>query len=123
MREFDSATIKLSDEMKKGENIQRAKSLEKPQEEQENEEISIINSIKIPAPEITSCRMSSFITEQILNDEHLTNETIIKNQCSSCGMALKMLYLDQVDNKIIIKRILSKYFVLIITGQLCVLNP
>ena len=31
MREFDSATIKLSDEMKKGENIQRAKSLEKPQ--------------------------------------------------------------------------------------------
>ena len=79
MREFDSATIKLSDEMKKGENIQRAKSLEKPQEEQENEEISIINSIKIPAPEITSCRMSSFITEQILNDEHLTNETIIKN--------------------------------------------
>ena len=93
MRRFYTTRIKLSDELKKGENIQRAKSLKKPEQEQENEEISIINSTKISTLERrkgrTSCRMSGFITEQILNGEQLTNETIslalkiIKNHYSS----------------------------------------
>ena len=80
MRQFYRARIKLSDELKKGENIQRAESLKKPEQKQENEEISIINSTKISAVERgkcrTSSRMSSFITEQILNGEQLTDETI-----------------------------------------------
>ena len=37
-------------------------------------------------------------------------------------MALKILLWDQLDNTVTIKRILSKYFTLIITGQLCVVN-
>ena len=93
MRQFYRARIKLSDELKKGENIQRAESLKKPEQKQENEEISIINSTKISAVERgkcrTSSRMSSFITEQILNGEQLTDETInialkiLKNQYPS----------------------------------------
>ena len=93
MRQFYRARIKLSDELKKGENIQRAESLKKLEQEQENEEISIISSTKIPAVERgkcrTSSRMSSFITKQILIDEQLTNETInialkiLKNQYPS----------------------------------------
>ena len=95
MRQFYRARIKLSDEFKKGENIQRAESLKKPEQEQENEEISIINSTKISAVERGKCRtdsrMSSFITEQILNGEQLTDETInlalkiLKNQYPSCN--------------------------------------
>ena len=58
------------------ENIQRAERLKNPEQEQENEEISIINLTKIFALERgkcrTSSRMSSFITEQILNGEQLT---------------------------------------------------
>ena len=80
MRQFYRAKIKLSDELKKGENNQRAESLKKPEQEQENEEISIISSTKISAVERgkcrTSSRMSSFITEQISNGEQLTDETI-----------------------------------------------
>ena len=38
------------------------------------------------------------------------------------GMALKILLWDQLDNTVTIKRILSKYFTLIITGQPCVVN-
>ena len=38
------------------------------------------------------------------------------------GMALKILFWDQLDNTATIKRILSKYFTLIITGQLYVVN-
>ena len=80
MRQFYRARIKLSDELKKGENNQRAESLKKPEQEQENEEISIISSTKISAVERgkcrTSSRMSSFITEQISNGEQLTDETI-----------------------------------------------
>ena len=72
---------------KKAKNIQRAESLKKPEQEQENEEISVINSTKISALEQgkcrTSSRMSSFITEQILNGEQLTDETI--------NLALKIL--------------------------------
>ena len=87
MRQFYRARIKLSDELKKGENNQRAESLKKPEQEQENEEISVINSTKISALEQgkcrTSSRMSSFITEQILNGEQLTDETI--------NLALKIL--------------------------------
>ena len=87
MRQFYRARIKLSDELKKGENNQRAESLKKPEQEQENEEISIISSTKISAVERgkcrTSSRMSSFITEQILNGEQLTDETI--------NLALKIL--------------------------------
>ena len=56
------------------ENIQRVERLKNP--EQENEEISIINLTKISALERGKCRtsrrMSSFITEQILNGEQLT---------------------------------------------------
>ena len=56
----------MNDELKKGGNIQRAESLKKPEQEQENEEISIIiNSTKLSAPKrgkcTTSSRMSSFI--------------------------------------------------------------
>ena len=80
MRQFYRARIKLSDELKKGENNQRAESLKKPEQGQENEEISIISSTKISALERgkcrTSSRMSSFITEQISNGEQLTDETI-----------------------------------------------
>ena len=80
MRQFYRARIKLSDELKKGENNQRAESLKKPEQEQENEEISIISSTKISAVERgkcrTSSRMSNFITEQISNGEQLTDETI-----------------------------------------------
>ena len=93
MRHFCRASVKLSDELKKGENIQRVESLKKPDQVQENKEISIINSVKISALERrkcrTSCRMSSFITDLILNDEQLNDETInlvlkiIKNQYSS----------------------------------------
>ena len=87
MRQFYRARIKLSDELKKGENIQRAESLKKPEQEQENEEISIINSTKISPVKRgkyrTSSRMSSFIVEQILNGEQLTDETI--------NLALKIL--------------------------------
>ena len=80
----------MSDELKKGENNQRAESLKKPEQEQENEEISIISSTKISALERgkcrTSSRMSKFTTEQILNGQQLTNEAvnlglkILKNQ-------------------------------------------
>ena len=87
MRQFYRARIKLSDELKKGENIQRAERLKKPEQEQKNEEISIISSTKISAVKRgkcrTSSRMSSFITEQILNGEQLTDETI--------NLALKIL--------------------------------
>ena len=93
MRHFCRASVKLSDELKKGENIQRVESLKKPDQEQENEEIFIIHSTKISALERrkcrTSCRMSSFITDLILNGEQLNDETInlalkiIKNQYSS----------------------------------------
>ena len=38
------------------------------------------------------------------------------------GMALKILLWKQLDNTVTIKRILSKYFTLIITGQPCVVN-
>ena len=38
------------------------------------------------------------------------------------GMALKMLLLDQFDNKAMIKRVLFKFGTLIITGQLCEVN-
>ena len=38
------------------------------------------------------------------------------------GMALKILLWDQLDNTVTIKRILLKYFTLIITGQPCVVN-
>ena len=73
MRQFYRARIKLSDELKKGENNQRAESLKKPEQGQENEEISIISSTKISALERgkcrTSSRTSSFITEQISNGE------------------------------------------------------
>ena len=93
MRHFCRASVKLSDELKKGENIQRVESLKKPDQVQENKEtLSIINSGKISALERrkcrTSCRMSSFITDLILNGEQLTAETInlalniIKNQYS-----------------------------------------
>ena len=66
MRQFYRARIKLNDELKKGGNIQRAESLKKPEQEQENEEISIIiNSTKLSTPKrgkcTTSSRMSSFI--------------------------------------------------------------
>ena len=58
------------------ENIQRVERLKNPEQEQENEEISIINLTKISALERGKCRtgrrMSSFITEQILNGEQLT---------------------------------------------------
>ena len=90
MRHLTRARIKLSDELKKAENIQRAQSLKKPEQEQKNEKISFINSTKISALERrkcrTSCRMSRFITEQILNGEQLTDKIInlalkiIKNQ-------------------------------------------
>ena len=62
------------------ENIQRVERLKNPEQEQENEEISIINLTKISALERgkcrTSSRMSSFITEKILNGEQLTGKTI-----------------------------------------------
>ena len=90
MRQFYRARIKLSDELKKGENNQRAESLKKPEQGQENEEISIISSTKISALERgkcrTSSRMSKFTTEQILNGQQVTNEAvnlglkILKNQ-------------------------------------------
>ena len=93
MRQFYRARIKLSDELKKGEKVQGRASLKKTEQEQENQEISIINSTKISALERrkcrTSCRMSSFISEQILKGEQLTDATtnlafqIIKNQYSS----------------------------------------
>ena len=51
MRQFYRATIKLNNKLKKGENVQRAESLKKPQQEQENKEISIINSTKLSALE------------------------------------------------------------------------
>ena len=61
---------------KKGENNQRTESPKKPNQEQENEEISFIKSTKISALERRKCRtrgrMSSFITEKILNGEQLT---------------------------------------------------
>ena len=90
-RQFYRPMIKLSDELKKGENIQRAESFKK-QSKNKKMELSIINSTKISALERgkcrTSSRMSSFITEQILNGEQLTHETInltlkiLKNQYS-----------------------------------------
>ena len=43
MRHFQGARIKFSGKLKKGENMQRAGSLNKPEQEQGNEEISIIN--------------------------------------------------------------------------------
>ena len=88
-RQFYRPMIKLSDELKKGENIQRAESFKK-QSKNKKMELSIINSTKISALERgkcrTSSRMSSFISEQILNGEQLTDETIkltlkiLKNQ-------------------------------------------
>ena len=48
MRNFTRARIKLSDELKKCKNIQRAESLKKPEQELET---SIINSTKISALE------------------------------------------------------------------------
>ena len=67
IKQFYRARIKLSDELKKWENIQRAQSLKKPEQEQEIEEVSIINSTKTSALERgkcrTSTRMSSFITQ------------------------------------------------------------
>ena len=80
MRHSYGARIKFSDNLKKGENMQRAESLKKPEQEQGNEEISIINFTKISALERGKCgissRMSSFITEKILNSEQLTGKTI-----------------------------------------------
>ena len=88
-RQFYRPVIKLSDELKKGEKIQRAESF-KNQSKNKKMELSIINSTKISALERgkcrTSSRMSSFISEQILNGEQLTDETIkltlkiLKNQ-------------------------------------------
>ena len=78
-RQFYRPMIKLSDELKKGENIQRAESF-KNQSKNKKMELSIINSTKISALERgkcrTSSRMSSFITKQISNGEQLTDETI-----------------------------------------------
>ena len=88
-RQFYRPVIKLSDELKKGENIQRAESF-KNQSKNKKMELSIINSTKISALERgkcrTSSRMSKFTTEQILNGQQLTNEAvnlglkILKNQ-------------------------------------------
>ena len=132
MRQFYRARIKLSDELKIGENIQRAESFKKSEQEKENEELSIINSTKISALERgkcrTSSRMSSCITEQILNGEQLTHETInltlkiLKKTSTPSRMALKVLLWDELHNTVTIKRILSKYFTLIITGQLPLVN-
>ena len=44
------------------------------------------------------------------------------NFSTTPGMALKILFWDQLDNTVTIKRILSKCFTLIITGQLYVVN-
>lgn len=70
MRHFTRARRKLSDELK------REESIKKPEQEQENEEISFIKSTKISALERRKCRtrgrMSSFITEKIFNGEQLT---------------------------------------------------
>ena len=38
------------------------------------------------------------------------------------SMALKILLWNQLGNTVTMKRILSKYFTLIITGQPCVVN-
>ena len=131
MRQFYRARIKLSDELKKGENIQRAESLKKPEQEQKNEEISIISSIKISDVERgkcrTSSRMPSFITEQILNGEQLTDETInlalkiLKKQYPSWN-GFEDTTLGPIRQYSHHKKNLSKYFTLIITGQLCVVN-
>ena len=93
MRHFTRARRKLSDELK------REESIKKPEQEQENEEISFINLRKISTLERrkfrTSCRTSGFITEQTLNGEQIINETInlvlksIKNQYS---------YLNEFEN-------------------------
>ena len=90
MRQFYRARTKLSDELKKGSNTQRVEGFKEPEQEQDNEEISIFNSTKISALKRGKCRasspMSSFITEHFLNDEQLTDETInlvlkiLKNQ-------------------------------------------
>ena len=90
MRHFTRARRKLSDELK------REESIKKPEQEQENEEISFINSRKISTLERrkfrTSCRTSSFITDQILNGEQIINDLVlksIKNQYS---------YLNEFEN-------------------------
>ena len=90
MRQFYRARTKLSDELKKGSNTQRVESFKEPEQEQDNEEISITNSTKISALKRGKCRasspMPSLITEHILNGEQLTDETvnlvlkILKNQ-------------------------------------------
>ena len=75
--------------LKKGKTFKRRKVRTK--QKQENEEMSIINSTKTSVLKREKCRtssrMSSFITEQILNSEQLTDETnlalkILKNQYS-----------------------------------------
>ena len=90
MRQFYRARTKLSDELKKGSNTQRVEGFKEPEQEQDNEEISIFNSTKISALKREKCRasspMPSLITEHILNGEQLTDETInlvlkiLKNQ-------------------------------------------
>ena len=88
MRYFYSGRIKLNDELKKGENIQKAESFKKPEQEYENQEIPIINSTKTSALERGKCRNSSQMSRFILNGEQLTDETInfafkiIQNQYS-----------------------------------------
>ena len=64
-------------------------SFKEPEQQQDNEEISIINSTKISPLKRGKCRasslMSSFITKHILSGEQLTDETnlvlkILENQ-------------------------------------------
>ena len=131
MRRSYGARIKFSDNLKKGENIQRAESLKKPEQEQGNEEISIINFTKISALERGKCgissRMSSFITEKILNSEQLTGKTInralkiLNNQyCSWNGFEYTTLGpIRQYSHH---KKKSSKYFTVIMTEELYGVN-
>ena len=90
MRQFYRARTKLSGELKKGSNTQRVEGFKEPEQEQDNEEISVFNSTKISALKRGKCGasspMSSLFTEHILNGEQLTDETInlvlkiLKNQ-------------------------------------------
>ena len=69
--------------------------------------------------------MSRFIAEQFLNGEQLTDETInlvleiLKNQYSSWN-GFEDTTLGPIRQHSHHKKNLSKYFTLIITGQLCV---